>query len=77
MPRAAWRPTAFDDWGWRIPFLVSVILLVFSVWIRLQLNESPVFQRMKAEGKSSKAPLTEAFAQWENLKIVHPGAARR
>jgi MFS family permease len=62
--------TAFDDWGWRIPFLVSLVLLVFSVYIRLKLNESPVFQRMKAEGKGSTAPLTESFGQWKNLKIV-------
>jgi MFS family permease len=60
----------FDVWGWRIPFLVSLILLIFSVYIRLQLNESPIFQRMKAEGKGSKAPLTESFAQWANMKIV-------
>src|SRR5450755_4781980 len=60
----------FDDWGWRIPFLVSLILLVFSVYIRLKLNESPVFQRMKAEGKGSTAPLTESFGQWKNLKVV-------
>jgi len=56
--------------GWRIPFLVSVFLLGISVWIRLRLNESPVFQRMKDEGKGSKAPLTEAFANWGNAKIV-------
>ena len=62
--------TAFQNWGWRIPFLVSVILLGISVWIRLRLNESPVFQKMKDEGKSSKAPLTEAFANWSNAKIV-------
>ncbi|MDB5775678.1 MAG: hypothetical protein JWP38_1811 [Herbaspirillum sp.] len=61
---------AFADWGWRIPFLVSVILLGVSVWIRLSMNESPAFARMKAEGKTSKAPLTEAFARWGNLKIV-------
>jgi MFS family permease len=60
----------FDDWGWRIPFLVSIILLVISVYIRLRLNESPLFQRMKAEGKGSKAPLTESFADLRNLKIV-------
>ncbi|MEO8739415.1 MAG: MFS transporter [Casimicrobiaceae bacterium] len=60
----------FDDWGWRIPFLLSLVLLVFSVYIRLRLNESPVFKRMKAEGKGSKAPLTESFGQWSNLKIV-------
>src|SRR5207249_4751021 len=51
-------PAQFADWGWRLPFLVSVILLIFSVYIRLRLNESPVFQRMKAEGKGSKAALT-------------------
>src|SRR4051812_13211796 len=62
--------TAFQNWGWRIPFLVSVLLLGISVWIRLRLNESPVFQKMKDEGKSSKAPLTEAFANWSNAKIV-------
>jgi len=61
---------AFKEWGWRIPFLVSIALLGISVWIRLKLEESPTFKRMKAEGKSSKAPLTEAFAQWSNLKIV-------
>src|SRR4051794_18167039 len=62
--------TAFQNWGWRIPFLVSVVLLGISVWIRLRLNESPVFQKMKDEGKGSKAPLTEAFANWSNAKIV-------
>ena len=60
----------FGDWGWRIPFLVSIILLAVSVWIRLSLNESPAFQRMKSEGKTSKAPLTESFGQWKNLKVV-------
>src|SRR6195952_4580421 len=60
----------FAAWGWRIPFLVSVLLLGVSVWIRLRLNESPIFQKMKDEGKSSKAPLTEAFANWSNAKIV-------
>ncbi|MGY4304254.1 MFS family permease [Bradyrhizobium sp. USDA 4369] len=60
----------FAKWGWRVPFLVSVLLLGVSVWIRLRLNESPVFQKMKEEGKSSKAPLTEAFANWNNGKIV-------
>jgi len=60
----------FGDWGWRIPFLISVVLLAISVWIRLQLHESPVFQRMKDEGKRSKAPLRESFGQWKNLKIV-------
>jgi MFS family permease len=61
---------AFEAWGWRIPFLLSILLLAVSVYIRLQLSESPVFVKMKAEGKSSKAPLTESFARWENLKIV-------
>ena len=61
---------AFVDWGWRIPFIVSILLLGISVWIRLSMNESPAFQKMKAEGKTSKAPLTEAFGQWKNLKIV-------
>ncbi|HEY8332512.1 MAG TPA: MFS transporter [Tardiphaga sp.] len=60
----------FASWGWRIPFLVSVLLLGVSVWIRLRLNESPVFQKMKDEGKGSKAPLTEAFANWGNAKLV-------
>ena len=60
----------FIDWGWRIPFLVSLILLVFSVYIRLKLNESPVFQRMKDEGKGSKAPLTESFLHYPNNKYV-------
>ena len=61
---------AFGDWGWRVPFIVSIQLLAISVWIRLSMNESPAFQKMKAEGKTSKAPLTESFGQWKNLKIV-------
>ena len=61
---------AFGDWGWRVPFIVSILLLAISVWIRLSMNESPAFQKMKAEGKTSKAPLTESFGQWKNLKIV-------
>ena len=61
---------AFKEWGWRIPFLVSAVLLGVSLWIRMQLEESPAFTKMKAEGKVSKAPLTEAFANWGNLKIV-------
>ncbi|TAK48486.1 MAG: MFS transporter [Xanthobacteraceae bacterium] len=60
----------FATWGWRVPFLVSVVLLGISVWIRLRLNESPVFQKMKDEGKGSKAPLTEAFGNWSNAKIA-------
>ena len=62
--------TAFGDWGWRIPFLVSIILLGISVWIRLSMSESPVFAKMKEEGTGSKAPLTESFLRWQNLKIV-------
>ena len=61
---------AFADWGWRIPFLVSILLLAVSVWIRMTLSESPAFQKMKAEGKVSKAPLKESFGQWKNLKVV-------
>jgi hypothetical protein len=68
--RSALGEPEFAAWGWRIPFLVSVLLLGISVWIRLRLNESPIFQKMKDEGKSSKAPLTEAFANWSNAKIV-------
>src|ERR1700735_3884613 len=68
--RTAIGEADFAAWGWRIPFLVSVVLLGVSVWIRLRLNESPIFQQMKDEGKSSKAPLTEAFANWGNAKIV-------
>jgi len=60
----------FEAWGWRIPFLISIVLLGISVWIRLMLNESPAFKKMKEEGKHSKAPLTEAFGNWKNLKIV-------
>src|ERR1700754_3932348 len=58
------------DWGWRVPFLLSGILLIISIWIRLTLNESPVFQRMKDEGKTSKRPLTEAFGEWQYAKIA-------
>ncbi|MDQ0504775.1 MFS transporter [Xanthobacter agilis] len=61
---------AFRDWGWRVPFLVSVLLLGISVWIRLQLSESPTFKRMKEEGTTSKAPLSEAFGHWGNMKVV-------
>src|SRR5918912_1246138 len=60
----------FADWGWRVPFAVSIVLLVFSVYIRLKLEESPVFQKIKSEGRTSKAPLTESFANWSNAKIV-------
>jgi MFS family permease len=61
---------AFGDWGWRIPFLLSAVLLAVSIWIRLKLNESPLFQKMKEAGKGSKRPLTEAFGQWSNAKIA-------
>jgi len=68
--RTAIGEEQFAEWGWRIPFLLSVFLLGISVWIRLSMNESPAFQRMKEEGKVSKAPISEAFGQWKNLKIV-------
>nr|WP_315254466.1 MFS transporter [uncultured Duganella sp.] len=68
--RTAVGEEAFNAWGWRVPFLVSVLLLGISVWIRLSMNESPAFAKMKAEGKTSKAPLSEAFGQWRNLKVV-------
>ncbi|HET8869913.1 MAG TPA: MFS transporter [Aquabacterium sp.] len=61
---------AFAEWGWRIPFVVSILLLGISVWIRMSMNESPAFKKMKEEGKTSKAPLSESFGQWSNLKIV-------
>jgi len=64
------EPKTFAEWGWRIPFLVSLILLIFSIYIRLKLNESPVFQRMKAEGRGSSAPLTESFFHYPNNKYV-------
>jgi MFS family permease len=60
----------FEVWGWRVPFLLSIILLAISVWIRLSMNESPAFQKMKDEGKTSKRPLAESFGEWKNLKIV-------
>ncbi|MFT4252087.1 MAG: MFS transporter, partial [Caulobacter sp.] len=63
-------PEAFDAWGWRIPFAVSIGLLAVSVWMRLKLSESPTFARMKEEGAASKAPYAEAFGQWKNLKLV-------
>ncbi len=61
---------AFKEWGWRIPYLISGLFLAVGLWLRLKLHESPVFQKMKAEGTNSKAPLTEAFGEWKNLKIV-------
>ncbi|HET9337129.1 MAG TPA: MFS transporter, partial [Sphingomicrobium sp.] len=68
--RTAMGEEAFADWGWRIPFLISILLLALSLWIRLQLEESPVFREMKEAGEGSKAPLTEAFAKWANLRLV-------
>jgi MFS family permease len=61
---------SFEAWGWRVPFILSLVLLAISVYIRLQLQESPIFKRIKAEGKASKAPITESFFRWNNLKIV-------
>jgi MFS family permease len=60
----------FAEWGWRIPFLISAFLLAFSIWIRLKLNESPIFQKMKSEGKASKSPLTDSFLRSPNNKLV-------
>ncbi len=68
--RTAMGEAAFGDWGWRIPFLLSAILLAVSIWIRLKLNESPLFRRMVEEGTRSKRPLSEAFGEWRNLKIA-------
>lgn len=68
--RTAVGEEQFADWGWRIPFWVSALLLIVSVWIRMSMNESPAFAKMKSEGKVSKAPLTESFGKWGNLKIV-------
>jgi MFS family permease len=68
--RTAMGEATFGDWGWRLPFLLSIILLAVSIWIRLKLNESPLFRRMVEEGKQSKRPLTEAFGQWDNAKIA-------
>jgi MFS family permease len=68
--RLTMTPEAFGEWGWRIPFLLSAALLAVSLWIRLKLAESPIFQRMKEEGATSKAPLAESFAKWGNLKLV-------
>ena len=68
--RTAVGEDAFLDWGWRIPFLVSILLLGVSLWIRLKLAESPAFARMKAEGRGSRTPLKDSFARWPNLKLV-------
>jgi len=68
--RLSMSPESFDAWGWRLPFLLSIVLLAISAYIRMQLQESPVFQEIKASGKLSKSPLTESFGQWANLKVV-------
>jgi len=68
--RVEMSPETFKDWGWRVPFLVSLVLLVFSIYIRARLNESPVFKRMKAQGKGSKSPLTDSFMRYPNNKYV-------
>jgi MFS family permease len=68
--RLGFGEQAFRDWGWRVPFLLSVVLLGVSVYIRLKLQESPIFVEMKAEGRLSRAPLTESFGQWSNARIV-------
>ncbi len=68
--RLALGDAAFEAWGWRIPFLVSLLLLGVSVWIRLRLHESPVFQAMKAEGTGSNAPIRDAFGSWPNVRLV-------
>ncbi|MBS0243077.1 MAG: MFS transporter [Proteobacteria bacterium] len=68
--RLSMSPADFNEWGWRVPFLISILLLLVSIWIRLQLAESPAFAKMKAEGSLSKAPLSEAFGEWRNLKIA-------
>jgi MFS family permease len=68
--RVGMDPKVFSEWGWRVPFLISLVLLIFSVYIRLKLNESPLFQRMKAEGKGSTRPLTDSFLRYPNNKYV-------
>lgn len=68
--RTAMGEAEFTQWGWRLPFLLSIILLAISVWIRLSMQESPAFAKMKAAGKTSTAPLAESFARWGNVKLV-------
>ncbi|MGA1741139.1 MAG: MFS transporter [Pseudohongiellaceae bacterium] len=70
LTRLALGDDAFENWGWRIPFLISIFLLGISLWIRMSLEESPMFQKMLAEGKAAKRPLREAFGQWQHLKLV-------
>ncbi|MEO6013030.1 MAG: MFS transporter [Devosia sp.] len=68
--RIAIAPAAYADWGWRLPFLVSAVLLIYSIWVRLKLNESPIFAKMKAEGKGSTSPLRDSFLKYPNNKLV-------
>jgi MFS family permease len=68
--RTAAGEQGFLDWGWRVPFLISIILLIISVWLRFKLSESPAFAKLKKEGEVCKAPLREAFGRWDNLKKV-------
>ncbi|MFN0318142.1 MAG: MFS transporter [Burkholderiales bacterium] len=68
--RSSLGEEAFAQWGWRIPYLLSIVLLVISVWIRLSMEESPAFARLKAQGKTSKAPISEAFGRWKNLRLA-------
>ena len=68
--RMSISPADYSSWGWRLPFLVSIILLIYSVWVRLKLNESPIFKKMKEEGKGSKSPLTDSFLKYPNNKYV-------
>jgi MFS family permease len=68
--RTALGEEAFADWGWRVPFLLSVVLLAISLWIRARMSESPAFEKMQEEGKGSKAPLAECFGQWKNLRVI-------
>ncbi len=70
LSRANMDAASFTSWGWRLPFLVSLILLVFSIYIRVRLNESPVFQRMKEEGRGSRSPLTDSFLRYPNNRYV-------
>lgn len=70
LTRSLMGEEVFIDWGWRVPFLISIALLVVSLWVRLTLEESPLFKRMLEEGKNSKRPLSEAFLEWKNLKLV-------
>src|SRR5262249_37375449 len=68
--RQSMTPEAFNIWGWRIPFLLSIVLVVFSTIIRTKLNESPLFQRLKQSGQTSRNPFVESFGRWENAKLV-------